>query len=115
MVPRRRTRQGRERALGEPALGPVNGLLYYLYARDITCTPATGVPCTTWSWATTSTFPGGGRTGGMTWQAGSACRSSPENRKLRPLRLTGQVRSRTAAEYSNVTDCERLRETSISR
>jgi hypothetical protein len=51
----------------------------------------------------------------MTWQAGSACRSSPENRKLRPLRLTGQVRSRTAAEYSNVTDCERLRETSISR
>ena len=34
MVPRHRTRQGRERALGEPALGPVNGLLCYRHACD---------------------------------------------------------------------------------
>ena len=34
MVPRRRTRQGRQRALSEPALGPVTGPQYYLYARD---------------------------------------------------------------------------------
>lgn len=33
VVPTRHARQGRERALGEPALGPFNGLLYCLYAR----------------------------------------------------------------------------------
>src|SRR5262245_60788307 len=36
----------------------------------------------------------------------------PEKRKLRPRRLTSRARIRTAAEYSNVIDRERLRETS---